>query len=137
MAKTEAAPVVEAPALPDLDSIGSVAIDSLASVPKRAPLTDAENALAAAIIERGSNGNAAVGPKLADRKAANAAAARMRRLVNSYQEAQGTPKAKLPAITTRVVAKDGGSAWALSFTPVELSPETPVETATETPVSAS
>jgi hypothetical protein len=126
MAKTPAAKA-EAPALPDLESISSVKLDELPAATKASPLTDAESALAVAIIDGGSNGNAAVGPKLADRKEATAAAARVRRLVNRYIAAQGKPVAERPTLATRIVPKDGGAAWAITLSP----PVTVVETAAE------
>lgn len=107
----------EPPALPDLDAIESVEVASLPETTKAPALSEQESAFAAAIIERGSDGKYAVGPKLADRKEATAAAARVRRLVNRYIAAQGTAKAERPTLATRIVPKDGGQAWAITIVP--------------------
>lgn len=113
MAKTEKpAP----PALPKLDDIASVAVAELPEPAKGATLTDDESALAAAIIAAASDGHAAVGPKLADRKEATAAAARVRRLIVRYIVAQGGAPDARPTLATRIVPKDGGSAWAITLT---------------------
>lgn len=126
MARTPAT-APDATPLPDLDSIASVAIEALPAPSKASPLTDAETAFATKVVEAGSNGSAAVGPRLADRKEANASAARVRRLVNRHIAAQGTPPADRPTVKTRIVPKDGGVAWAITLT----APETVAESATD------
>ena len=117
----------EAPALPDLDAIESVADDALPETTKAPALSEAESLFAAKVIENGSNGKYAVGPKLGDRKEATSAAARVRRLVNRYIVAQGIGKTERPTLATRIVPKDGGSAWAIKLVP----PVAPDATATD------
>lgn len=129
MPGTKPAAKPDAPALPSLDSIASVKLDDLPASTKAAALNDDESALARRIIEAGSDGGAAVGPKLADRAAATSSASRIRRLVNRYITAQGTPASERPSIATRIVPKDGGVAWAITIVPATVAAE--AETPTE------
>lgn len=107
-------PTTTTPALPSIDEIASVAPADLPE-PTRATLDDAQRKLAEAIITATANGNAAVGPSIGDRKATTAAAARIKRLVNAFLASQGTPEAKRPTVTTRIVPKGDGYAWAVSL----------------------
>lgn len=115
-----ATPGASAPALPAIGEISSVKPDALPPSGARPSLDENEIALAKVIIAAatGDNaGNVAVGPKLADRKAATAAAARIKRLVTSYFVSQGTAPNDRPTIATRSVPKDGGYAWGVTINP--------------------
>lgn len=100
--------------LPDPAAIRSIAASELPETASASALTDAEKALAVAIWNAAADGKYAIGPKLADRNAATAAAARMRRLLNRHVTAQGIAKAERPTFPTKIIADDGGQTWAIT-----------------------
>lgn len=104
-----------APPLPSLDSITSVAASELPASNTGPAMTADEIALAKAIVAAAQDGKYAVGPKADARADATAAGARMRRLVSRYIGTLGQPKAERPTVSTRIVPKDGGRAWALTL----------------------
>lgn len=114
MPKTPAT-ATPAVALPALDAIESVEASAMPESVKRAALTADEIALAEKVIAAAQDGKYARGPKLADKAAATAAVARVRRLLGAYWKSKGTVKAETPSVTTRIVPDDGGSRWALTL----------------------
>lgn len=112
---TATAPAAATPApLPDPTAIRSIAASELPETASASALTDAEKALAVAIWNAAADGKYAIGPKLADRNAATAAAARMRRLLNRHVTAQGTAKGERPTFPTKIIAEGDGQTWAIT-----------------------
>jgi hypothetical protein len=126
-AKPEPKPL---PAIASITSVAPTAIPSSAGP----ALTDAEIALAKAIVNACADGNLAVGEKCADRKDATATAARMRRLVARYLGTLTPPDPR--KVGTRIVAKDGGQAWAIALVQPEAVAEDAPSADAETPAEA-
>lgn len=123
MAKS-ATPAANTPApLPSLDEIESVEVAKLPEQ-TRGELDATEIAFAAKIVEMGSGDHAAIGPKLADRKVATAAAARIKRLLNRYFAHLGVPIADRLVVTSRIVPKGDGQAWSFNLAPAVVVAET-------------
>lgn len=117
MAKDTAATPAQPAPLPSIDSLSFVTPDELPEPVGGPALTADEIALAKAIVDGAQGGKVAVGPKVGDRAAAQATAARMRRLVTRYIASLGGDKATRATVGTRIVPKDGGNAWGIKLGP--------------------